>query len=568
MRVKLLFTIMLGMGVISASLAQNVPNGGFEEWVDQVLYEEPETWNTGNQQSIMAGVQSALKTTDSYSGDFALRLESLFTEEEIIFGYCFSNGMITGDEVGDTLKFEGGFPIAASPDSLYGYLKYQMAESDTGLLIVSFKSGGEIISQNMFPIIGSQIDYARIGFDLMEIMGTPDTALIAFATSNPDRAMAGGWLQIDSLWFDDVPDVIPNADFENWEEINYTDPAHWVTANYFTALFGGDISATQSTDAHSGTYAIRIEAVETVIPSDEGMEETVGGFAIAFDDGFDVNDEMPSIPIDFNPSELTGYYKYSPASIDVAMIYVILRDSENNEYEFSNFLLPAANYTAFSVPFEYPEGTNITELSILASTSVDFIDGSGSSELGSILFLDDIDLTDPCLIDLSYEILISQEPTCANQSYTLDAGADWDEYLWSTDDTTQEITVPSTEPTTVSVTVTDNSYGCQYSDEIELVSPLDCGGLPVKTVASKPMLVELYPNPVNSFVTLEFVNVVPGEYSTELLDITGKVLIARTFSTAENSRKFRIDLTPYPEGLYLFEVKGNNFTHCERVMKK
>jgi hypothetical protein len=60
-------------------------------------------------------------------------------------------------------------------------------------------------------------------------------------------------------------------------------------------------------------------------------------------------------------------------------------------------------------------------------------------------------------------VTVDDETICNTQSVTLDAGAGGDAYEWSTQETTQAITVAPSDNTTYTVTVT-NSFGCTTSD--------------------------------------------------------------------------------------------------------
>ena len=80
------------------------------------------------------------------------------------------------------------------------------------------------------------------------------------------------------------------------------------------------------------------------------------------------------------------------------------------------------------------------------------------------------------------------------------------------------------------------------------------------------MAVDLYPNPSAGIVNLEFFNVVPGEYTAEVISVTGKVLLKNSMPVSQARRKFVFNLSDYPEGLYLIKISGKNYSHCERIM--
>jgi len=568
MKSQYVIIICFCLAVFSEANAQYIANGGFENWEERILYEEPETWNTGNQEAFMFNATTTSPTTDSYSGSFAIRLETVTAEEDTLFGYAFCNGMVTDGDIGDTLHFTGGIPISVIPDSLFGYFKYEMAENDTGLVVVSFKREGDIISQNLYSIWGIQNSYTKMIFDIESIAETPDTVMIAFACSNPNNPIPGSWMQVDSLWFGNIADSIPNTDFEVWEDASYYEPEHWLTGNLFAYLFGGDTCARPSPDAHSGSYSLRIESIETLFPSDEGLTTIVVGFAMPYSTSLIFGESMPTFDVDFNPAALTGYYKFEPLANDTALIYINLIDDEENSYPAGWLLLPTAEYTAFEVPLVYPSDVTITEVSIVLSTTIYFMQGDGQSgEIGSVLYLDDLDLFNPCDTFPTYSIASVIPADCSDFTAFIDAGDGWDEYLWSTQETTQTISVTVTATTTYSVTVTNAATGCQFSDEIELFPPDGCGTAVELTEYRTPGI-ELYPNPASGLLTLEFQNLESGMYTTELVDITGKVILSERITINENKKKVILDLTRYTEGLYLIKIQGEKFNYCERLMIK
>jgi hypothetical protein len=564
MKSKIIILAILCYTLISGAYAQNIPNGGFENWENRILYEEPVSWNTGNMEVFRINAITAFDTIDSYSGVHALRLETVVSQEDTLAGYAFCNGTINGGGVSDTLLFQGGFPVSGAPDSLFGHFKYQMAENDTGIVLISFKSGGNIIGQNIFSLIGAQNSYAKLGWEINAMAGTPDTAMIAFACSNPDKPQPGGWLQVDSIWFGGIGDSIPNADFEFWEAASYQEPEHWVTANLFSYLFGGDTCATPTTDAHSGDYAIRIESIQAMIPSDSGFNAAVVGFAVPYSTSYNFSPTLPTFNVDFNPAQLTGYYKFEPLLNDTALVYGYLTDDEEHTYPFVSILLPTDEYLPFEIPLNYPDGVTITMASFLFSTSLYFMQGDGrSGEIGSILYVDDLNLVNPCDAYPPYSIAGVNLPLCGENIAVIDAGDGWAEYLWSTGATTQTISVPVTEPTNYSVTVTAAVSGCQFSDEVTVSLPL-CDA--IEETAEKTMEVGLYPNPSTGDFTLEFYNALPGEYTAEIVAITGKVLFKETLFISKMNKIVKFSLSDYPEGLYLVKISGEKFSYCESMM--
>jgi hypothetical protein len=174
---------------------------------------------------------------------------------------------------------------------------------------------------------------------------------------------------------------------------------------------------------------------------------------------------------------------------------------------------------------------------------------------------------DPCDAFDPYEITDVTQPTCEDITAVINAGDGWDEYLWSNDETTQVISVEITDNSTFSVTVTDTDTGCEFSDEVTINVPTGCENS-IDFLSDQPVYIELYPNPASGLVTLEYVGLNPGQYTTEIMDVTGKLLIRKENHVTQSKGKYIINLTEYPEGLYLIKIAGNNFNHCERLLLK
>jgi hypothetical protein len=566
MKKQFVCIICLSFLFFSSVRAQNIPNGGFENWENRVLYSEPVMWNTGNTEAFLSGAITATPTNNSFTGVQALRLETVVTDNDTLFGYAFCNGTVTGGSASDTLHFTGGIPVSAAPDSILGYFKFHIADNDTGIVVVSFKNGGNIISQNIFSITGTQNTYTRIGWEIESMGEVPDTVMVAFACSYPDHPQVGGWMQIDSLWFDGIADEIPNNSFEEWEDASYLEPEHWITANLFSYLFGGDTCATPTSDAHSGTSAIRIESIQVPVPSENGgFNMSIVGFAMPYTGTLTINQSMPTFAVESNPTLLTGYYKFTPVLNDTALVFINLIDDQDNEYPQATILLPANDYTPFELELTYPPEVSIVKASIILSTTIYFMQGDGDSgEIGSVLYVDDMNLFNPCDTFPEYHIANVQQPTCGDHTAIIDAGIGWDEYLWSTDDTTQTITVNLDELQLFSVTVTNSETGCQFTDEVQIGLPVGCDA--IQDVAKKVMSVDVFPNPSSGSVNLEFINLVPGEYNAEIISITGKVVMKQVLDVTQAKRKYNLNLSELPEGLYLVKISGNKFTHCERII--
>lgn len=96
---------------------------------------------------------------------------------------------------------------------------------------------------------------------------------------------------------------IVNSSFETWEG---GAPAGWFTSNLFNIY----IPITQSTDAHSGSYAVKGNVIDA--PGGSGYTALIAA-------GLDAN----GFPINFRPSFLKGWYKFISDSGDAFSATVV-----------------------------------------------------------------------------------------------------------------------------------------------------------------------------------------------------------------------------------------------------
>ena len=73
--------------------------------------------------------------------------------------------------------------------------------------------------------------------------------------------------------------------------------------------------------------------------------------------------------------------------------------------------------------------------------------------------------------------------------------------------------------------------------------------------------VSVYPNPTNGVVNIS--NAQGSENEIQVLDITGKVVIAKTVSTSTS-----FDLSQFGTGVYIVKVSNENGQLVERVVVK
>ncbi len=167
---------------------------------------------------------------------------------------------------------------------------------------------------------------------------------------------------------------IPNAGFETWTG---NDPDGWVTDNASPVY----TTVTPTTNAHSGSYAVRGDVVSYFTAIIEPVIQSGPGGA-----GFSCTQR---------PTAITGYYQFFPAggdmfAVNVGLIKGGIISGIQDTVAWAAAVLPSSvtSWTQFSVPFTYhssgtPDTCIIQIMIVGPGPSVNF-------HLGSYFLLDDL----------------------------------------------------------------------------------------------------------------------------------------------------------------------------------
>jgi hypothetical protein len=144
------------------------------------------------------------------------------------------------------------------------------------------------------------------------------------------------------------------------------------------------------------------------------------------------------------------------------------------------------------------------------------------------------------------------------EELVLDAGNEGSMYLWSTEDTTQTITVSKEKfdaygDFNISVLVT-NENGCVASDTV-LVSILDCSGIEDHTAITSS---EVYPNPGTGLFNLKLNAADFQNVDLVVIDNHGKVVYQKNNISFTGQKTISLDLRDKASGIYQLLIKNNN----------
>ncbi len=169
MKIFTFITITIALLCATFLSAQNVPNGGFENWTDN----EPDDWGTTN----IPGSDVITKSIDAFSGSFAARGQSIEVNRDNLPVEMVADGPPEGLRV--------GFPISPQQFTRMTFrYKLDNGNNDHLVAIVSIRNTdsltmglGSIViedkSTDSWSLATVLIDYTEVG-------GTPGFAVVQF----------------------------------------------------------------------------------------------------------------------------------------------------------------------------------------------------------------------------------------------------------------------------------------------------------------------------------------------------------------------------------------------------
>ncbi len=172
--------------VDQGSTPEPLPNFSFENWYVN-KYSDPDGFYSLNQVFNTIGrVPNTNRTTDAYSGDYAVKITPDTTSPII--------GVLTNAFYEDW-QLESGIPYTAMPDSFSGFYKANVADGDSSLIQLYFSKNDTIIFYKHI-YIDSTVDWTPINWAI-DLPQKPDTMRIYARTST----VIGTELYLDEFKF-------------------------------------------------------------------------------------------------------------------------------------------------------------------------------------------------------------------------------------------------------------------------------------------------------------------------------------------------------------------------------
>jgi len=195
---------------------------------------------------------------------------------------------------------------------------------------------------------------------------------------------------------------IPNSGFENWTTVNgYDSLSGWGSLNYLSK--GSFYAVTKSIDHYPttvGAYSVRIENNKALLSNYSGVGcINTGGFG----------PKHPVFPITGHPTNLTGYYKFTPQNGDTMgiVIRLYLNGVQVTHNELTS-TVSESNWTSFNISIDSYTSADSAFISISPSN----FDGNVEKIHGnSVMYVD----------NLNFDNLITSisEQTSENTAFSL-----------------------------------------------------------------------------------------------------------------------------------------------------
>jgi len=191
-------------------LAQQVPNGSFETWING----EPDHWKTSNQSIPFVGnvIMVSKDLTNPQSGNASAKLTTVKTTIPFVGTYnipgVLTLGKLNIDIAAQTATVTGGTPFTGRPLKLTGYYKYQPVNNDMCVMGWGLTKWNNGIRDTIgYGAIDTNVTlnswtYFEISLKYL-LTETPDTMNIIILNSNPfdgvDHTGTNMW--VDNLSF-------------------------------------------------------------------------------------------------------------------------------------------------------------------------------------------------------------------------------------------------------------------------------------------------------------------------------------------------------------------------------
>ncbi|HTA63021.1 MAG TPA: LamG-like jellyroll fold domain-containing protein [Bacteroidia bacterium] len=331
--IKKLFALTILSCFANLALAQSIPNGGFENWTT-TIHKDPQGYFTSNMQQNGNSVAPANVTQDTshYHGSYSVKLTTILSGTDTVNAF-FANG--------DPSHPAGqGIPIGGKPTGMRLYYKCDVKPGDTSLVLLLFKVGGVVFSQNIQKITGTKTSFTLFSFPL-NLALTPDSVIFGIVSSNSIggngsgshfRGIPGTTIQIDSVSFTGIAaqPTFLNGDFENWNTSSTSTLQNWEVSST-------NGNSVQTTDAYAGQFALELKTSSTNNAGDTAYTASATTGHNVF------NGTVGGYPYSLTTDTLFFNYKYAPTDVNDSAEVILQFKKTGSSFQYYSKLLKASS---------------------------------------------------------------------------------------------------------------------------------------------------------------------------------------------------------------------------------
>lgn len=242
-------TTLLSAIIFSTCAIAQIPNAGFETWMNMGSYTMPDQWDNLNAMTSSMSTYTCMQGTPGNPGTSYLKLVS-----KSVMGM----GVMPGVAVSGTLdmtdmmniKPKSGFPFSSRPAQLTGSWQYMAMGSDAGFVSVlltkwnSTMNMRDTVATSYQSLSGMAMSWATFTMNLTYMSTSyPDSAIIFLSSSNVASPVANSYLYVDNLAFaGSVPTAVNNITSTTIAASIYPNPATNFTNVSFSSIVSGGVN--------------------------------------------------------------------------------------------------------------------------------------------------------------------------------------------------------------------------------------------------------------------------------------------------------------------------------------
>ena len=198
-----ILSLIIVLGI--SAKGQQIPNGGFENWIQETYGEEPANWGELSLQlynSLFLGVldSTIVKSSDAYSGAYAMELRSKIPASTLISDTIIPVAMLN-------LKNENidsaNMNIDSNLLSLSGYIKQDIVNSSTNSTSISvlvYAESGDMTGVGAIEFDNNIPNYTLFNIPILYFDSVGGDYLEIYITAgNSDFPVAGNSMKLDGL---------------------------------------------------------------------------------------------------------------------------------------------------------------------------------------------------------------------------------------------------------------------------------------------------------------------------------------------------------------------------------